>query len=148
MKKVLVLCLALFGFVLACESAASTAKPATSSPTASPLQTSAARPTLRPTLSAPTDTPTATATVKPSATAKPPTAEPTIANGGAGCPQGCTEHPPGCDIKGNVNSSNEKIYHLPGSPGYSNTLVRPAEGDRWFCTAEEAIANGFRGSQQ
>ncbi len=31
------------------------------------------------------------------------------------CPDGCTYHKTGCDIKGNVSfSSGEKIYHLPG----------------------------------
>jgi hypothetical protein len=67
-----------------------------------------------------------------------------------GCPQGCTTHLAGCDIKGNVSKRNndEKIYHLPGDPDYDRTQVNPAEGDRWFCTVAEAEANGFRPSQR
>lgn len=49
-----------------------------------------------------------------------------------------------CAIKGNVNSKNQKIYHLPGCGSYQKTLVRPEEGDRWFCTEEEARMAGFR----
>ncbi len=49
-----------------------------------------------------------------------------------------------CAIKGNVNSKKEKIYHLPGCGSYQKTLVRPEEGDRWFCTEEEARIAGFR----
>jgi hypothetical protein len=32
-----------------------------------------------------------------------------------GCPNGCTIHKPGCNIKGNISiATGEKIYHLPG----------------------------------
>lgn len=49
-----------------------------------------------------------------------------------------------CVIKGNVNSKGEKIYHTPQSRSYSKTKVNAAEGDRWFCTVQEAIDAGFR----
>lgn len=63
----------------------------------------------------------------------------------ARCPTGCTIQPdPTCFIKGNVSSSGEKIYHVPGGSLYSRTTVQPDEGDRWFCTTVEAEANGFR----
>ena len=48
-----------------------------------------------------------------------------------------------CNIKGNVNSDGEYIYHCPNSPSYSRTKVNLSEGDRWFCSPEEAEAAGF-----
>jgi len=42
-------------------------------------------------------------------------------------------------IKGNINSRGEKIYHLPGGQYYDIT-----KAERWFCTEEEAQAAGFR----
>jgi len=49
-----------------------------------------------------------------------------------------------CVIKGNVNSKGDRIYHLPGCGSYKQTQIRPAEGDRWFCTEQEAQVAGFR----
>lgn len=61
------------------------------------------------------------------------------------CIGGCAVPPdPSCAIKGNVNSKKEKIYHLPGQRDYNRTDIKPEEGDRWFCTEEEARAAGFR----
>ena len=62
-----------------------------------------------------------------------------------GCPNGCTDHPPGCDIKGNIAfETNEKIYHVPGQQYYNETKISPEYGERWFCTEDEATANGWR----
>ena len=66
---------------------------------------------------------------------------------GAGCPQGCVNQPdPSCGIKGNVNTSRDtKIYHVEGeSSSYGRVKMKEAEGDLWFCTKDEAEANGFR----
>ena len=60
------------------------------------------------------------------------------------CPTGCTEQQPGCAIKGNINSEGEKIYHVPGSSSYSATVIDPTKGELWFCSADEAEANGWR----
>ena len=61
------------------------------------------------------------------------------------CPAGCLTPPePVCSIKGNVNSSGEKIYHLPGGSLYQRTQINTDEGDRWFCTTKEAEGAGFR----
>ncbi|MBP7213031.1 MAG: hypothetical protein KBA03_02235 [Anaerolineaceae bacterium] len=61
------------------------------------------------------------------------------------CPQGCTEQKPGCDIKGNISvNSKEKIYHIPGQQNYEQTVISPEKGERWFCTEDEAVANGWR----
>jgi hypothetical protein len=67
----------------------------------------------------------------------------------SGCPTGCTEHKPGCDIKGNISyTAGEKIYHVPGGKYYDATVIDPRYGERWFCTEDEAIANGWRRSKQ
>ncbi|WP_296816558.1 thermonuclease family protein [Brevundimonas sp.] len=54
------------------------------------------------------------------------------------------EQPPGCTIKGNINRDGERIYHLPGSPAYARTVIGTSEGERWFCSEEEARAAGWR----
>ena len=67
----------------------------------------------------------------------------------AGCPNGCTYHAPGCDIKGNISiNTGEKIYHVPGGEFYDKCNISPEYGERWFCTEQEAINNGWRKSQQ
>ena len=55
-------------------------------------------------------------------------------------------HPLGCNIKGNVSwrNDNEMIYHCPNWRDYDRTSVDYEDGDRWFCTEQEAIAAGFR----
>jgi hypothetical protein len=64
------------------------------------------------------------------------------------CVGGCTTAPDQtCAIKGNVNSDNEMIYHMPGGRWYDKTDIKPEEGDRWFCTAQEAADAGFRAAQ-
>lgn len=59
-----------------------------------------------------------------------------------GCPEGCLEPRPGCEIKGNFRK--EKIYHLPGQRWYDETRIDPGSGERWFCSESEAVANGWR----
>lgn len=44
-----------------------------------------------------------------------------------------------CNIKGNIGSKGQKIYHTPNSPSYKQT-----KPEKWFCTKEEAEAAGFR----
>jgi hypothetical protein len=66
-----------------------------------------------------------------------------------GCPQGCLKPPPGCDVKGNTSyRTGELIYHLPGQQFYDRTVIDPGQGERWFCTEEEAITNGWRKSKR
>ncbi len=61
------------------------------------------------------------------------------------CPEGCTSSKPGCVIKGNSSRrTGERIYHLPGQRYYDRTVISPEDGERWFCTEEEAEANGWR----
>lgn len=50
----------------------------------------------------------------------------------------------GCPIKGNISRSGERIYHMPGQQHYGQTRINEASGERWFCSAEEAQAAGWR----
>jgi hypothetical protein len=62
-----------------------------------------------------------------------------------GCPDGCATVKPGCEIKGNISSrTGERIYHLPSQMFYGRTVISPESGEKWFCTEEEAEANGWR----
>lgn len=50
-----------------------------------------------------------------------------------------------CVIKGNISiGSGERSYHLPGQHYYSDTIIRPEYGERWFCTEKEARSAGWR----
>lgn len=49
-----------------------------------------------------------------------------------------------CNIKGNINSSKEHIYHLPGCASYSQTVIDASAGEKIFCTEEEARTAGWR----
>jgi endonuclease YncB( thermonuclease family) len=51
--------------------------------------------------------------------------------------------PPGCAIKGNI-SGNGRIFHVPGQAHYARTRISEARGERWFCSAAEAEAAGWR----
>ena len=65
------------------------------------------------------------------------------------CAKGCVNHKEGCDIKGNISfTSGEKIYHVPGGAFYDDTVINSENGERWFCTEAEAIANGWRKSKR
>lgn len=52
-----------------------------------------------------------------------------------------------CVIKGNISSSGEKIYHLPGQRYYNRTVISENKGERWFCSEEEAQESGWRKSK-
>jgi len=54
------------------------------------------------------------------------------------------QQPGNCNIKGNINRSGERIYHLPGTRGYAETVIDESNGERWFCSAQEAQAAGWR----
>lgn len=70
------------------------------------------------------------------------TATPTPGSGGPGaCEYSGTDE---AVIKGNVSSSGEKIYHVPGQENYGATVVNETNGERWFCTEAEAEAAGWR----
>ena len=49
-----------------------------------------------------------------------------------------------CNIKGNVNTRGERIYHVPGQEYYDETRISASHGERWFCSEEEAREAGWR----
>lgn len=53
----------------------------------------------------------------------------------------------GCLIKGNISSSGERIYHMPGQRYYDKTVIDTSKGERWLCTEQEAINAGWRRSK-
>lgn len=52
-----------------------------------------------------------------------------------------------CNIKGNVNTRGERIYHMPGQKYYAETRISASHGERWFCSEAEARAAGWRRSR-
>ncbi len=52
-----------------------------------------------------------------------------------------------CQIKGNINSEGEKIYHLPGQRYYEQTKIDTSKGERWFCSEQEALYAGWRAAK-
>lgn len=53
-----------------------------------------------------------------------------------------------CNIKGNINSRGERIYHLPSGRWYSKTRINESKGERWFCSESEAREAGWRRARQ
>ena len=53
-----------------------------------------------------------------------------------------------CDIKGNISASGEKIYHMPGQEYYNKTVIASLNGERWFCSQEDALGAGWRPSKK
>lgn len=49
-----------------------------------------------------------------------------------------------CTIKGNINSSKERIYHVEGCGSYNQTVIDTSAGEKWFCSEAEAQAAGWR----
>lgn len=52
--------------------------------------------------------------------------------------------PTSCVIKGNISSSGEKIYHLPGDRYYDVTKITESKGEHWFCSESDAVNAGWR----
>lgn len=57
------------------------------------------------------------------------------------------DHPQGCAIKGNISASG-RIFHSPGQRDYDRTRINVAAGERWFCSATEARAAGWRAARR
>jgi micrococcal nuclease len=49
-----------------------------------------------------------------------------------------------CEIKGNISTVGDKIYHLPLCRSYSKTVISTQDGERWFCSEQEAQDAGWR----
>ena len=52
-----------------------------------------------------------------------------------------------CNIKGNISTRGERIYHVPGQRYYAQTRISASHGERWFCSEAEARAAGWRRSK-
>ncbi|MBO1021638.1 thermonuclease family protein [Methylobacterium sp. SD274] len=50
----------------------------------------------------------------------------------------------GCAIKGNISRKGEKVFHVPGSRDYDRTRISEKDGERMFCSEDEAKAAGWR----
>ena len=63
--------------------------------------------------------------------------------------QTCAPDPKkGCQIKGNIDRSDKRWYHLPSFRHYEATKVNLEHGDRWFCTEGDAQAAGFQRARE
>jgi micrococcal nuclease len=52
-------------------------------------------------------------------------------------------------VKGNVDArTGDRVYHVPGSLLYTTVVISEADGDRWFCSENEAEAAGWKRSKQ
>lgn len=49
-----------------------------------------------------------------------------------------------CRIKGTVDGDGDAVYRVPGQPSYDETRIDTTKGERWFCSAREAEAAGWR----
>lgn len=50
-------------------------------------------------------------------------------------------------IKGNISSSGEKIYHVPGGRSYNLVKIEVSSGEKFFCDEAQAQAAGWRASK-
>jgi len=48
-----------------------------------------------------------------------------------------------CVIKGNISMLG-KIYHLPGCGSYEKTSINLVQGEKWFCSENDAVNAGWR----
>ncbi len=53
-----------------------------------------------------------------------------------------------CAIKGNITQDGKRVYHVPGGQYYGPAIIEPQNGERYFCTEEEARAAGWRKSKR
>lgn len=54
----------------------------------------------------------------------------------------------GCTIKGNISTKGVRIFHVAGQRDYKRTSIRTDKGERWFCSASEARAAGWRAARR
>ena len=52
-----------------------------------------------------------------------------------------------CNIKGNISVTGEKIYHVPGENSYNKTIIDTTNGERMFCSEQQAEDAGWRHSK-
>jgi len=61
----------------------------------------------------------------------------------SGCSVNIPTETPNCDIKGNINSQGDKVYHLKECAKYDEININPNGGEKWFCSVEEAEKEGW-----
>jgi endonuclease YncB( thermonuclease family) len=49
-----------------------------------------------------------------------------------------------CVIHGKVAANGARLYYVPTDPAYNTITIDPSQGDRTFCSDEEARATGWR----
>ena len=54
----------------------------------------------------------------------------------------------GCVVKGNISSRGAHIFHTPGQRDYTLTKINTAQGERWFCSAQDARQAGWRAARR
>lgn len=59
------------------------------------------------------------------------------------CRDGCETPPPGCVVKGDIESNGSRFFYLPNDEGYAGVRVNTETGDRWFCALNDAQAAGW-----
>jgi endonuclease YncB( thermonuclease family) len=52
--------------------------------------------------------------------------------------------PDACQIKGNIGSKGDRVYHMPSGRWYDRTVITASKGERWFCSEEQARGAGWR----
>jgi len=52
-----------------------------------------------------------------------------------------------CLIKGNIKSSGDHVYYVPGRRGYGGARIDETKGERWFCSESEAEAAGWQAAK-
>lgn len=70
------------------------------------------------------------------------------ANGRGTATSGANRNDANCRIKGNISSSGDRIYHIPGGEFYERTVITGNRGEMMFCSEQEAQAAGWRRSRQ
>ncbi len=50
-----------------------------------------------------------------------------------------------CFIKGNISQQGQQgqLYHLPDCPSYDSVVINETQGEKWFCSEDEAQAAGW-----
>lgn len=54
-----------------------------------------------------------------------------------------TPAPPCVVVKGNISADGRKLYHLPGMANYNQVKIDEAKGEKFFCSEQEALDNGW-----
>jgi endonuclease YncB( thermonuclease family) len=77
--------------------------------------------------------------------ASPPPSRSAAPEGSGGGTVGKRPPNPRCAIKGNISqTTGDRIYHMPGSSSYADTVIDERAGERWFCNEAEARSAGWR----